>query len=503
MLITITKAVLKRMLEGFKKIIPRSNHLPILQHICFQVENGQLSAMVTDLEQELIYQAEKGANGIEIEGGDMSFLAPLAELKNLAKGKGHETIGIGPLDENRLNVVTAVNGQDIGRTVETLPVDEFPNSASAGVEVNPYGVISLIDLYRKAVPSASVDATRYVLQSVYLDQKAKAVVATDGRRLAVLDLPDFPFDCSVLLPITKVLDSSLLQQDEGRLGLKKNEADEVQAVVFEVSRWRYTVRCVDGVYPNCQTVIPAKDSDKASITFNPADREVLEQAFQEFPDDDSEHPVIFYADTERVLVLYQDKDSDNPSFPHVALPEAKAAGGGSPVVFMVNRRYFQTALEAGFNTVQVTGEATPLRFTGESAGVYVLMPLHSRNALMAELSGYLRENVDSTITILPKEPEENMDKEPKEEAGEGQADKQPAKQPVKRQAKPKVIEPDQPVTELLTAIDQAYAVVREAADAIRQLKQKVREIERRQKTRQKEFRAAHELIGKLKKVANF
>src|ERR1017187_1896815 len=82
--LTIPRGELKEAVAGFSEIVNGKTTLPVLACVRFS-GTGTVTAQVTDLEQTARYKF----NGAQGAG---TFIIPLANLKELAKGNDKETV---------------------------------------------------------------------------------------------------------------------------------------------------------------------------------------------------------------------------------------------------------------------------------------------------------------------------------------------------------------------------------------------------------------------------
>ncbi len=151
------------------------------------------------------------------------------------------------------------------------------------------------------VKAASDDETRYIIQSVLIEETEKGIrtVATDGRMLAMveddntLDVKEFPENVipagapngatSAIVPVQAIKDAVkglpkkttlpvlqnvliVLGKDQTTLGTTDLETPKV-----------ITAKNIEGTYPNYNQVIPKSDKKNLSIGFAP---ELMLRAFQ-------------------------------------------------------------------------------------------------------------------------------------------------------------------------------------------------------------------------------
>ncbi len=155
-----------------------------------------------------------------------------------------------------------------------LPKDDFPKLPQfdkGGALKLPRG--PLADLIRKTHYAVSHDESRYVLNGLYLllSKGSARGVATDGRRLALCDIPaDIPEgeDRGVIIPTKAVLElGRILEWKKAEEG-EKEGGDTVQVFLgetqaaFSLGDCTLVTRLVEGHFPNYQQVIPQKAAHK-------------------------------------------------------------------------------------------------------------------------------------------------------------------------------------------------------------------------------------------------
>ncbi len=282
MKLSIPRSELKQAVSGFTKIVNGKVTLPILG--CVRFENGRngITAQVTDLDQHLRYRfGEAQAQG---EG---ALILPLANLKDLVQGKAQETIEFETGANGTISVTNHVGDHAVKHPLAGMDPEEWPVSPAEAATRPADG---FLDTYRKLVPFASTDSTRYVLQSVFVDVADKGehpvtMVATDGRRLSLWNTMNLPLPRSAIVPTTRFLQWAGLQGN-AEIGLRtESQKKEVRVLgfVLRLGPWCYDVRAVDGTYPNWRQVIPPADEMANRITFTDEDAVALRKILPTFP----------------------------------------------------------------------------------------------------------------------------------------------------------------------------------------------------------------------------
>ena len=122
------------------------------------------------------------------------------------------------------------------------------------------------DALRKTAFAISTDETRYVLNGILFTFKEGklTMVATDGRRLALVDLElEFPRgqEVDVIVPVKCVTELQRLLGDEGELKMNVGE----NLVGFDVNGKVLGSKLIEGNYPNYKQVIPPEAKERVTI----------------------------------------------------------------------------------------------------------------------------------------------------------------------------------------------------------------------------------------------
>ena len=481
MIFSIPASELKTAVQGLARV-QQSGHMPVLACVYFAVTDNAVAMATTNLTETLTYQVSDPS----CEGAGR-FLCPIADLKPIAKAaKRGSRVTFEPTDD-AIVIRTDIGGNQIARTVATIPVEEWPVAPDLDLVHRPCGVSTFVGALRCAFGFASKDSTREIINGVLLGNKQQVVVGTDGRRLAVLELPDPPVESDdIVVPRSKVLTSKLLEQPYGTTAV--HCSDGITHLSIEADPWSYLVRVVDGTYPNYEQVIPKHDNWLGTIEIGEKDVALLKSALPQFPE--AAHDAIaVYADAEVVAVV-----AGHPGeFTHVVLGESRFTGE-QPTVRCVNRTYLMDALTAGFTAVEIpVEEGTPMRSHGERAGLHVLMPLRDIAAQpVIEYVAAVKPTIetpaeDRSSTTAEPTPAEPVAPVPTAETTPAEpvapvptADHKPDLQ---------VIMPEDPIVALRTGIEDIAISIRAAADLLRTLKKQAREVERSLQKREKEIMA--------------
>jgi DNA polymerase III sliding clamp (beta) subunit (PCNA family) len=228
-------------LTRLKPIISRRNTLPILSCVKIHSELNRIHFTASDLDQ---FQVEK----IECDG---EFAPCCVSYGALLNAIGGETTDL------RLSKSILVVSCDFGTTeLDILDAEEYPPIPKCDGMKN-IGV-SCEDLSRAigaTLWAAHDDPSRYILQSVHVMGRSKLlhVEATNGRELGIIDQPLISGDFDIVVP-------SGFAGGFAEILLRKGADLSVNEKYIKVTHefGAYFAKQIDGVYPNTEQVIPAK-----------------------------------------------------------------------------------------------------------------------------------------------------------------------------------------------------------------------------------------------------
>jgi DNA polymerase-3 subunit beta len=260
-------------LQAVQSIVGGKTPIPILSNVLLEAEGKELVLTTTDLE---VGMRRKIAAKVEKKGAiTLPAKRLLAILREL------------PVSEVTLE---AIDGKEVEIRHEAsyfkvlgLPKDDFPKLP----EFDKTGALKIArapfaDLIRKTHYAVSHDESRYVLNGLYLLlSKGKVTgVATDGRRLALCEIPaEVPegADRGVIIPtkavieLGRILDRKKTEEGEKKSEKKGDAEDEVQIFLgdtqaaFSTGDCTLVTRLVEGHFPNYQQVVPQKSAHKLLI----------------------------------------------------------------------------------------------------------------------------------------------------------------------------------------------------------------------------------------------
>jgi DNA polymerase-3 subunit beta len=378
MKLTIERAELLKALGHVQSVVERRNTIPILSNVLLSARAGALSFSATDLDMEMVDEASAH---VESPG---QITAPAHTLYEIVRKfpEGAEVVLHMAGDDPRLQV-------QAGRSrfyLPVLPAGDFPVMSSEGLSArmtaDTSDLIRLIDKTRFAI---STEETRYYLTGIYLHTVVEdgrptlRAVATDGRRLALADMPA-PEGASatpgVIVPRKTIQEARRLLEDAGET---VDLLISAQKVRFEFGRAILTSKVIDGSFPDYTRVIPRENNRVLS-----ADNALFASAVDRVSTISSEksRSVKLSVEGGRVVLTVRNMETGQ------AVEELEVDYDGDPFEIGFNARYLLDV------TDQIGGETAEFRFTDRSASAtmldavlvldptdarvqYVLMPLRA------------------------------------------------------------------------------------------------------------------------------
>jgi DNA polymerase-3 subunit beta len=378
MKLTVERTELLKALGHVQSVVERRNTIPILSNVLLSARAGALSFSATDLDMEMVDEATAQ---VETPG---QITAPAHTLYEIVRKfpEGSEVVLSLGGDDPRLQV-------QAGRSrfhLPVLPAGDFPVMSSEGltgrITADTADLIRLIDKTRFAI---STEETRYYLTGIYLHtvvedgRQTLRAVATDGRRLALADMPAPEGSVGapgVIVPRKTIQEARRLLEDAG------DTVDlliSAQKVRFEFGRAALTSKVIDGSFPDYTRVIPRENHRVLS-----ADNALFAAAVDRVATISSEksRSVKLSVEAGKVVLTVRNMETGQ------AVEELEVDYDGDPFEIGFNARYLLDV------TDQIGGEMTEFRFTDRAASAtmldavlvldptdaqvqYVLMPLRA------------------------------------------------------------------------------------------------------------------------------
>ena len=255
MKILVSKEDLLKGIQTTQAAVPNRSTLPILSHLLLETKKEALRLAGTDLELGITCSVpaqveEEGAITVPAKRfADLIRELPGNSVLHLSTKKNQQ---ISIECERGIFKIMGLSREEFPR----LPHVEDQDSLVIGQEV----LQAMLGLTGFAV---SRDESRYVLTGILFISKGGALrlVATDGRRLALVDrevMTDSKSHHEVIVPLKAIseLHRLLGEGPTVKISWKENQ------VSFDLGNAQIVSRLIDGHFPNYEQVIPVESAQK-------------------------------------------------------------------------------------------------------------------------------------------------------------------------------------------------------------------------------------------------
>ena len=263
MKIDTTKDNLLKGIQIVQNAVSSKNTLPILSHILIEAKKGEIRLTATDLEIGISMKVE----GEVVEEG--AFTVPARKFSEIVKELPNDApIHISLKKGQSVNIEAGKSYfRLMGLAREDFPqLPEVPSGGGRGgdsVKIPQEKLKHMIQLTSFAM---SHDETRYVLNGILFSFKEKSLklVATDGRRLAIiqkeiLELGSLKKDVIIPMKTIQELNRNLEEEGDVIFHFRENQ------VLISLGQIHITSRLIEGEYPNYEQVIPKKTKEELHL----------------------------------------------------------------------------------------------------------------------------------------------------------------------------------------------------------------------------------------------
>ncbi len=254
---SVTKEKLLECLQQVQNVVSTRTTLPILSNVLLQTNGSEVRLTTTDLDVGV-----RGSFEATIEKEGATTL-PARRLFTIIRELPSSEI---QFDVDGKNAASIRSGQSFFKILG-LPEEEFPPLPKFDdSKVVTIRQKDLRDGLRKTSYAISTDETRYVLNGVLFSFKDNKVtlVATDGRRLAMLDIDlEFPrsHEADIIVPTKAVTELQRLLTDEGDVRVSVGSGQ----IAFDLNNTLLVSKLIEGNYPNYRQVIPGEMKERVTL----------------------------------------------------------------------------------------------------------------------------------------------------------------------------------------------------------------------------------------------
>jgi DNA polymerase-3 subunit beta len=253
-------ATKEKLLEGLQQVqnvVSTRTTLPILSNVLLQAKEGAVHLTTTDLDVGVRGSFEANVDKIG------ATTLPARRLFTIIRELPSSEISI---EVDGKNAASIRSGQSFFKILG-LPEEEFPPLPKfENAKVVTMRQKDLHDGLRKTAYAISTDETRYVLNGVLFSFKENklTLVATDGRRLAMLDIElEFPrsHETEIIVPTKAVTELQRLLKDDGEVKISVGSGQ----IAFDLNNTLLVSKLIEGNYPNYKQVIPSEAKERVTL----------------------------------------------------------------------------------------------------------------------------------------------------------------------------------------------------------------------------------------------
>lgn len=253
-------ATKEKILEGLQQVqnvVSTRTTLPILSNVLLQAKEGTVNLTTTDLDVGV-----RGGFEATVDKAGATTL-PARRLFTIIRELPSSEISI---EVDGKNAASIRSGQSFFKILG-LPEEEFPPLPKfENAKVVTMRQKDLRDGLRKTAYAISTDETRYVLNGVLFSFKENklTLVATDGRRLAMVDIElEFPrsHEADIIVPTKAVTELQRLLTDDGDVKISVGTGQ----IAFDLNNTLLVSKLIEGNYPNYKQVIPSEAKERVTL----------------------------------------------------------------------------------------------------------------------------------------------------------------------------------------------------------------------------------------------
>jgi DNA polymerase-3 subunit beta len=260
--LSITKEQIIHGLQSVQNVVSTRTTLPILSNVLLEAEGDRLKLTATDLDVTVSCAVEAKVT----KGG--STTVPVKKLFGIVRELNNSEIELEVDDKNNCSIRSGssfykVNGLS---AEEYPPLPKFKDEKKVALKQD-----TVKAMMRKTSFAISTDESRYVLNGIYMSLKEHklTMVATDGRRLALVDEEVDVTEQSqgeFIVPAKAVNELNRLLQATGEIEIRYSEN---QAAFNLKDDKGFSIliitKLIEGNYPNYRQVIPGEAKERVPL----------------------------------------------------------------------------------------------------------------------------------------------------------------------------------------------------------------------------------------------
>lgn len=260
--LTIAKEQLLAGLQSVQNVVSTRTTLPILSNVLLRAEGNRLELTATDLDVTITCSVEAT---VKTAG---ATTMPVKKLFGIARELASSEID---LEVDDKNVCSLRSGPSFFK-IRGLGAEEFPPPPKFKEDKKlSLAQEKIRGMLKKTSFAISSDESRYVLNGIFMSLKEHklTMVATDGRRLALVD-EDVDVAATsqgeFIIPAKAVNELNRLLQDKGEVEVKFSENQAAFTLKDDKGNSILIVtKLIEGNYPNYRQVIPGEAKERVGI----------------------------------------------------------------------------------------------------------------------------------------------------------------------------------------------------------------------------------------------
>lgn len=260
--LTITKEQILAGLQAVQNVVSTRTTLPILSNVLLRADKDKVEFTATDLDVTIACTVEAKVK----KAG--AATVPVKKLFGIVRELNGTEIDLEVDDKN----ICSVRCGSSFYKIHGLSADEFPPMPKfkddKKVTLQQENIKAML---KKTSFAVSTDESRYVLNGIFVSLKDNkmTLVATDGRRLALVDEEvDIAEKSSgeFIFPAKAVNELNRLLNDKGEVEIKYGENQASFALKNESGFSALLItKLIEGNYPNYKQVIPAETKERIPL----------------------------------------------------------------------------------------------------------------------------------------------------------------------------------------------------------------------------------------------
>jgi DNA polymerase III subunit beta len=260
--LTISKEQLINGLQAVQNIVSNRTTLPILSNVLIRAEGDRVEFTATDLDVTIACAVQAT---VKKPG---SSTVPVKKLFGIVRELSNSEIEIDVDEKNQCSVRSGASFYKI----HGLSADEFPPMPKFKEDkkvILPQEKIR--GMLKKTSFAISTDESRYVLNGIFISLKEHklTMVATDGRRLALVDEEVDLSEKSqgeFIVPAKAVNELNRLLQEKGEIELRYSD-NQASFTLKDEKGFSILIitKLIEGNYPNYRQVIPAEARERVAL----------------------------------------------------------------------------------------------------------------------------------------------------------------------------------------------------------------------------------------------